>query len=509
MPRGKGAVFFDAEELEVHALALAPGGGLYVGTSPDGKIYKVDAQRQGHRVLRSARPLHLEPGRRPRRQRLRGHRRQGRHLQDHARRQGRAVLRDQGHARDDAGLRSRGPAARRHRVARARLPHRRRRQAVRPARLAATTRSTRCASTPNGNIYAAARQRPSGRAAPARAPRPEPPQPAPQPTASVSTEITGIAIVADTSVGRRRARSRRRANQGPATGALYRIMPDGAWDLVWESREDSPYDVAFEPSGGILVATGNKGKIYRLSGDPLQPTLVARANAQQVTTLLRRSHGPHALRHLESGQGVPPVAGACRPRHLHVRRARRADGGHVGRDQVAGAWRRPAARVEISTRSGNTRTPDETWSDWSAGLRERGRQPDHQPARALPAVARGASPAPRRLAAADVGHRRLPAAQHASARDVDHHSSRRARCSSGRSRRRPGDRRLRRRHARPPRGAQRSGRRRARRRLAESRPPHVSEGAADLRLARRGRQPRRAELRRARIGAKARRRGSR
>src|SRR5690242_15544457 len=35
-PDGKSSVFFDSEELEVHAIALAPGGGLYVGTSPDG-----------------------------------------------------------------------------------------------------------------------------------------------------------------------------------------------------------------------------------------------------------------------------------------------------------------------------------------------------------------------------------------------------------------------------------------------------------------------------------------
>src|SRR5688572_4436664 len=44
---GKGSVFFDAEELEVHALAPAPNGALYVGTSPDGKVYKVDAKGIG------------------------------------------------------------------------------------------------------------------------------------------------------------------------------------------------------------------------------------------------------------------------------------------------------------------------------------------------------------------------------------------------------------------------------------------------------------------------------
>src|SRR5688500_10039861 len=40
---GKLTTFFDAPELEVHAIAPAPGGGLYVGTSPDGKVYHVAA----------------------------------------------------------------------------------------------------------------------------------------------------------------------------------------------------------------------------------------------------------------------------------------------------------------------------------------------------------------------------------------------------------------------------------------------------------------------------------
>ncbi len=38
---GKVTTHFDAGELEVHAVAPAPDGGLYVGTSPDGRIYHV------------------------------------------------------------------------------------------------------------------------------------------------------------------------------------------------------------------------------------------------------------------------------------------------------------------------------------------------------------------------------------------------------------------------------------------------------------------------------------
>ena len=54
--QGKGSLFFDSTELEVHALALGPNGGVYVGTSPDGKIYYVD--RGGvslHRLMMDSR----------------------------------------------------------------------------------------------------------------------------------------------------------------------------------------------------------------------------------------------------------------------------------------------------------------------------------------------------------------------------------------------------------------------------------------------------------------------
>src|SRR5262249_45207947 len=43
----KSSTFFDAGELEVHALALASDGTLYAGTSPDGRVYKVDKTGKG------------------------------------------------------------------------------------------------------------------------------------------------------------------------------------------------------------------------------------------------------------------------------------------------------------------------------------------------------------------------------------------------------------------------------------------------------------------------------
>ena len=58
------------------------------------------------------------------------------------------------------------------------------------------------------------------------------------------------------------------------TGAVYRVQPDGLWDELGTAKDDAPYDVAIEPDGAILVATGAKGKLFRLSGDPVTALLL-------------------------------------------------------------------------------------------------------------------------------------------------------------------------------------------------------------------------------------------
>src|SRR5207249_5452406 len=106
---------------------------------------------------------------------------------------------------------------------------------------------------------------------------------------SVSAEITSISIV-DVSGGSGGQGSTREDRRTPK-GSVYRIAPDGVWDQLWESRDDSPYDLTFDQNGALVVATGNKGKIYRLEGEPLRPTLVARASAQQVTAFHKDTRG--------------------------------------------------------------------------------------------------------------------------------------------------------------------------------------------------------------------------
>jgi hypothetical protein len=137
------------------------------------------------------------------------------------------------------------------------------------------------------------------------------------------------------------------------------------WDQLWESREDLPYDVVFDSRGALIVATGNKGKLYRLEGEPLRPTLLARASAQQITSLFKDRGGriyyatanPGKLFRLSSEIAA---RGTYESEAFDARTV--ATWGSI-------SWRGVApvgSRVDLFTRAGNTETPDDTWSSWSA-----------------------------------------------------------------------------------------------------------------------------------------------
>lgn len=360
-PSGKGGLFFDTEELEVHAIAPAPGGGIYVATSPNGRIYRVDASGKGavffdpadryiwSLAVDGAGNVFAATGDKGIIYRIAPNGAGSVFYETKATHA--MTLAFDGEGRLLAGTESPGRVFRIDAAGKPFVILDSSFNEIRTIRVDAS-----------GMIYAAAV---SGRSGGSATPAPAVSEsPAPQPVVSVSAEVTAIAV-GDVSVGSSQPSAPPPPrNVGPVQGAIFRIAPDGAWDQIWESREDTPYDIAFEGNGTLLVATGNEGKIYRLSGDPYQPTLVVRANAQQVTTLL-----PDRERRILFATSNPGKV-------LRLSSARAERGTYVSdvRDaQTVAAWgtirwraQTPVrTRIELSTRSGNTRTPDETWSDWT------------------------------------------------------------------------------------------------------------------------------------------------
>jgi hypothetical protein len=123
-----------------------------------------------------------------------------------------------------------------------------------------------------------------------------------------------------------------------------------------------------------MIATGNRGKLFRLEGNPPQPTLVTSAAAQQITAFHRDSRGQLYFATANPGKVF----------RVGLQRASQGTYESEPRDaQVVAAWGTISWRgttpsgtgVEISTRSGNTPTPDDTWSAWSAAYKDRNGSP--------------------------------------------------------------------------------------------------------------------------------------
>ena len=148
------------------------------------------------------------------------------------------------------------------------------------------------------------------------------------------------------------------------TGAVYRVQPDGLWDELWSAKDDAPYDVSIEPDGALLVATGAKGKLFRLSGDPVSAVLLTRVPAQQATMIARAADRTFIT---TANPGLLMSVAATRA----TRGTFESDVKDAKLVSTWGvvAWRASAptgTKVEVFTRSGNTKTPDEAWSNWSA-----------------------------------------------------------------------------------------------------------------------------------------------
>jgi len=356
---GKLTTFFDAAELEVHAIAPAPHNGLYVATSPDGKIYQVAADGTAKTffdpedkyiwalaVDRNGN-LFAATGDKgviykitPQGQGTRFYKTNATNV---------VSLAFSSAAELVAGTESPGRVFRIDAEGKAFVlldsPY----KEVHALRLA-----------DDGTLYAAAVSATQPGAEDRAVERPPVIDTSRPPTVSATAEITSISVV-DTPVPQTTPPivSRRPSSKG----AIYRIRPNGLWDVFWETGEDAPYDMLVEPGGSLLVGTGPEGKIFRVGGDPARATLLSRATARQVTALLREPGGRVIGATSNPGKLFSLSSGAA-PRGSYESDVR--DAGTVA-SWGAIRWRATArpGQVQVLTRSGNTATPDETWSAWS------------------------------------------------------------------------------------------------------------------------------------------------
>jgi hypothetical protein len=146
---------------------------------------------------------------------------------------------------------------------------------------------------------------------------------------------------------------------------VFHIAVDGTWETLWESS-DLVYDVAPSGDGQVLVATGPEGRLYRLGTDRTV-SLLTGVDAGQITRFVRRP----------GSADVEAFATANPGRVISIGSERQSPATYISavRDtKSVAAWGlirwESTGTVMLSTRSGNTATPDDSWSDWSAPYRQ-------------------------------------------------------------------------------------------------------------------------------------------
>ena len=149
-------------------------------------------------------------------------------------------------------------------------------------------------------------------------------------------------------------------------GAIYRIDTKGFYERYWSAPGEAIYSMILLRDGSLLAGTGDKGRIYSIADANHWKLLQKTSDGAQVAALLPAS-----------GESKEYFAATSHPAKLYRLDFALAESGtytskafdakqkslwgrlHPDGDVPAGA------KLEFSTRSGNTEKPEKTWSDWS------------------------------------------------------------------------------------------------------------------------------------------------
>jgi hypothetical protein len=156
---------------------------------------------------------------------------------------------------------------------------------------------------------------------------------------------------------------------------VYQIAPDGSPRRLWSSREEIVYALMFDPSRHLIAGTGNKGKVFTITGED-QFTALLRASATQVTAFAKGLNGARYVATSNLGKIFalgpgPETEGSYTSDVFDAKIFSR-----WGRAEVRGT-----GGFQLSARSGNVDNPDRNWSPWTAVALDRDLPLEIPPAR--------------------------------------------------------------------------------------------------------------------------------
>jgi len=315
---GKHTVFFDPQQAYIWALELLDGGDLAVATGVEGKLFRVDAKGQG-KVLYDAPDTHIRSlAKRKDGSLLAGASGKGRIY---------AIARDgNAHALFDSSLNEIASVY------------------VDPSGTgwAAGVSNVLPSSAPAKSQQQKANQQQQQQ----QQQQQTEPKKEGEPSATADVEVT---FSFDDSAATAAAQS--------GSSEVYRIDADGFVEIARKFEREMVYAINGGDNGGVRLATGPNGRIYELRAGEL--SLLGAVPEKQIVSIAGNvitTTNTGAVYRIESRPSANPE---FRSAAKDVERFSR-----FGQYRIEGN-NLDAGSVAISFRSGNTRTPDATWSAWT------------------------------------------------------------------------------------------------------------------------------------------------
>ncbi len=143
------------------------------------------------------------------------------------------------------------------------------------------------------------------------------------------------------------------------SAVLYRVRPLGEVETVWSTSSFGAFCLTQDESGQVLLGTNDKGRIYAVDSRG-NATMLVQTSEAQISRFVRSSSGLFVMTsNLGKLFRLGPEWAAEGTYESPVFDARFvAQWGAI-------TWQNSVGQVEVRTRTGNTETPDETWSPWS------------------------------------------------------------------------------------------------------------------------------------------------
>lgn len=183
---------------------------------------------------------------------------------------------------------------------------------------------------------------------------------------AIANDIKTTGVATSTRTGTSEGSSTSTPSKAKGRGLLLRISNNGVPEVMLEDESEHFTSLALDKDGLPNVGTGVEGRVYTVNAQR-QSVLVADVEARQVTALILAGATPALFS--SDPAGVHPIEGKGGKQSIWTSKVfdagLRASFGRID-------WE-ATGPLELMSRSGNTKEPDDTWSAWSAPLRAPGR----------------------------------------------------------------------------------------------------------------------------------------